>query len=175
MQENSYIVLLRGVNVGGNNVLPMKELAALLQRNGFEDVSTYIQSGNIALKSKTNPGLIIHSLITEEFGFEPKLLTLPVNQFMQSVANNPFTGFEGKTVHFYFCIDAPILDKEKLAKLSSDTERVELIGNVFYLHAPDGIGRSKLVANIESCLGVSATGRNLNTVNKLVTMVAGSS
>jgi uncharacterized protein (DUF1697 family) len=76
-------------------------------------------------------------------------------------------------VHFYFCAGAISLDKQKLAKFASVSERIELIDNVFYLHAPDGIGRSKLGVNIESCLGVSATGRNLNTVNKLVDMLAG--
>lgn len=161
--------------MGGNNLLPMKELTALLQNDGFEDVSTYIQSGNIILKSTINPEQNIRSLIAKKFGFEAKTLALSVDEFMRSVANNPFREFEGKTVHFYFCAGAPNLDKEKLAKLASLTERVELIDCVFYLHAPDGIGRSKLVANIESCLGIPATGRNLNTVNKLVTMVNRSS
>ena len=166
-----YIVLLRGVNVGGNNLLPMKELTALLQNNDFIDVSSYIQSGNIVLKSTSNPDSKVRSLVAKKFGFEPNVLALRVEEFMQAVANNPFREFEGKAVHFYFCARPPILDKEKLAKFASGTERVELIDNVFYLHAPDGIGRSKLVANIESCLGVPGTGRNLNTVNKLVSMV----
>lgn len=166
-----YIILLRGVNVGGNNLLPMKELSALLQNNGFIDVSTYIQSGNIVLKSTSNPESKIRTLVAQKFGFEPKVLALRVDQFMQAVDSNPFSAFAGKAVHFYFCAAAPNLDKDKLAKLALSTECVELIDNVFYLHAPDGIGGSKLVANIESCLGVSATGRNLNTVNKLVDMV----
>jgi uncharacterized protein (DUF1697 family) len=168
-----YIVLLRGVNVGGNNLLPMKELSVLLQTNGFVDVSTYIQSGNIVLKSTSNPVSKIRTLVAEKFGFEPKGLAIRVAQFMQAVANNPFKSFEGKTVHFYFCARAISLDKQKLAKFASASERIELIDNVFYLDAPNGIGRSKLVASIESCLGVPATGRNLNTVNKLVDMLAG--
>ena len=170
-----YIVLLRGVNVGGNNLLPMKELTALLQKNGFIDVSTYIQSGNIVLNATANPDSKIRSLLTKKFAFKPQVLALRVEEFMQSVANNPFRQFEGKTVHFYFCAETPNLDKEKLAKLASGTEHTELIDNEFYLHAPQGIGRSKLVANIEACLGVPATGRNLNTVNKLVSMVNGAS
>jgi uncharacterized protein (DUF1697 family) len=168
-----YIVLLRGVNVGGNNLLPMKELSVLLQTNGFVDVSTYIQSGNIVLKSTSNPVSKIRTLVAEKFGFEPKGLAIRVAQFMQAVANNPFKSFEGKTVHFYFCARAISLDKQKFAKFASASERIELIDNVFYLDAPNGIGRSKLVASIESCLGVPATGRNLNTVNKLVDMLAG--
>jgi uncharacterized protein (DUF1697 family) len=58
-----------------------------------------------------------------------------------------------------------------LEKSISDNENYKLVRNVFYIHAPDGIARSKLVANIEACLGVSATGRNLNTVNKIKGLV----
>ncbi|MFT4630361.1 MAG: hypothetical protein ACI8PV_001483 [Dinoroseobacter sp.] len=162
-----------GVNVGGDKLLPMKELSALLQTNGFVDVSRYIQSGNTVLKSTSNPASKIRALVAEKFGFESKVLALRVDQFMQAVANNPFKSFEGKTLHFYFCARALSLDKQKLAKFASASERIELIDNVFYLHAPDGIGRSKLVANIESCLGAPATARNLNTVNKLLDMLAG--
>jgi uncharacterized protein (DUF1697 family) len=86
------------------------------------------------------------------------------------MTNFPYQGFEGKFVHFYFCKEAPKIDKTKLLALTTETECYELIDNVFYLHAPDGIGRSKLVANIESCLGVPATGRNLNTIKKLISI-----
>jgi uncharacterized protein (DUF1697 family) len=115
---DNYLVLLRGVNVGGNNLLPMKKLTVLLQNDGFEDVSTYIQSGNIVLKSTTNPEQNIRSLIAKKFGFEPKVLALSVDEFMRSVANNPFREFEGKTVHFYFCAGDPNLDKKKARQVS---------------------------------------------------------
>ena len=59
------------------------------------------------------------------------------------------------------------VDEERLNQLKSGTEEYALKRNVFYLHAPDGIGRSKLAAQVERCLGVAVTGRNLNTVNKL--------
>ena len=60
---------------------------------------------------------------------------------------------------------------DKLNKYIAESEEFTVIGNVFYLHAPKGIGRSKLVANIESCIGQRATGRNLNTVNKISNML----
>ena len=82
--------------------------------------------------------------------------------------SNPYKNeIEGKLVHLYFCKSNPELNIDKIKHLSSDSERYTLIGNVFYLYAPDGIGRSKLVANIEAYLGVAATARNLNTVNKV--------
>jgi uncharacterized protein (DUF1697 family) len=166
-----FIILLRGVNVGGNKLLPMKELRQYLQTRGFECVETYIQSGNIVLKSDKRPdddlGILIHS----EFGFTPEMVTLSEIEFNTAVSNNPYKEYEGKFVHFYFCTETPKLDSNKLETLAHESERYALVGNVFYLHAPNGIGRSKMVAKMEACLGVSATGRNLNTINKLNWMI----
>ena len=87
------------------------------------------------------------------------------------IRENLFKSYEGKTVHFYFCASNPKLNRQKIESFISNRESYELKGEVFYLHAPDGIGRSKLVLNIESCLGVSYTGRNLNTVLKLEQLI----
>ncbi|MDN4502504.1 DUF1697 domain-containing protein [Alteromonadaceae bacterium BrNp21-10] len=168
---NTYIVLLRGINVGGKNLLSMKELTRILSEAGFNNVKTYIQSGNVVLDGVKNPGDDVASLIESNFGFRPALLSLSKNEFELCIANNPYQGVEGKCVHFYFCKGNPTLNKTKLAQLAAETERYALIGHVFYLHAPNGIGRSKLVANIEACLGVSATGRNLNTISKVQRML----
>lgn len=67
----------------------------------------------------------------------------------------------------FFCKVSPQINTEKLEALKEKSEQYHVSGNVLYLSAPNGIGRSKLVANIESCLGAPATGRNLNTINKL--------
>ncbi len=168
---NTYVALLRGVNVGGKNLIPMKALRFSLETNGFRNVSTYIQSGNIVLQSKQDPEAELGAIIESEFGFAPKILVLTRTEFEQTVRSNPFDNYEGKLVHFYYCQDEPKLDQSKLQKLISETESYKVAGQVFYLYAPDGIGRSKLVANIDTCLGVSVTGRNLNTVNKLLEMV----
>ncbi len=145
----------------------MKELRALLESNGFQNVSTYIQSGNIVLTAIQRPEKEIGTLIQNEFGFTPVILTLSKEEFKSAISNNPYKEYEGKFVHFYFCKETPKLNTSKLESLASDTERYKIIDKVFYLHAPDGIGRSKLVVKIEDCLGAPATGRNLNTVKKL--------
>ena len=168
---DTYVILLRGVNVGGKNLLSMKELMAALEGAGFEGVRTYVQSGNIVLISARNPGNEVAARIQSNFGFTPDVLVFTVKEFNLSVANNPYKKFEGKFVHFYFCKRSPKLNTPKLKELAQETESYELVGNVFYLHAPKGIGRSKLVSNIDACLGVAATGRNLNTVSKLAEMV----
>lgn len=172
---SKFIILLRGVNVGGNNVLPMKELSLFLEKLGFDNVRTYIQSGNIVLTSDKRPDDRIGASIQTKFGFAPEVLVLIEREFHAVVENNPYKEYEGKFVHFYFCKEPPTLDTNKLDALALESERYTLIGNVFYLHAPDGIGRSKLVAKIETCLGVPATGRNLNTVNKLSIMIENTS
>lgn len=167
-----YIVLLRGVNVGGKNLLPMKPLVALLEQNGFEQVSYYIQSGNLVLNSETEPQAAIKTIIDKNYGFIPSIFVLTTSYFTSALKNNPYKDFEGKFVHFYFCDSKITINVEKIDRWISPTEEYHVDNNVFYLHAPEGIGRSKLVLNIESCLGQSGTGRNLNTVNKIASLVS---
>ncbi len=172
MSKQTYIILLRGVNVGGNNILPMKELKRLLQANGYENVSTYIQSGNIVLTSVNHPAKAVAEQIEQNFGFYPEVMVLTDDELHKIIERNPYKEFEGKFVHFYLCNETPNVNIELLKRLLSSTECYEIHGNVFYLHAPDGVGRSKLIANIEKCLGISATGRNLNTMNTLESMLS---
>jgi uncharacterized protein (DUF1697 family) len=164
---HSYVILFRGVNVGGKNLLPMKALSSLLELNGYHQVKTYIQSGNVVLLSEHKPGNDLVNLVEQHFGFVAPIIVLTQDEFTLISKNNPYREAEGKFCHFYFCEHAPKLDIEKLLKLTAKSEEYQLIDKVFYLHAPDGVGRSKLVANIEKCLGVTVTGRNLNTINKI--------
>ena len=134
-------------------------------------MKTYIQSGNVVFQSTKNPARCFQSTIKSEYGFGPEILFLQASDLRTAIESGPFNSEEGKTSHYYFCKTKPKPDSVKLKKYVAEAERYSIKGNVFYLHAPEGIGRSKLVANIESCLGVTATGRNLNTVNKVMEMV----
>lgn len=169
-----YILLFRGINVGGKNLLPMKELVLLLEKNNFQNVCSYIQTGNVVLTSASNPAQAVKKLLSAHFNFSPELFVMDEKSFALSLAKNSYTEFEGKFVHFYFCHNNIELNQEKLNKYLGISEAFQVEGNVFYLHAPDGIGRSKLIANIEACLGQPATGRNLNTVNKISLMLKSS-
>lgn len=168
----TWIALLRGVNVGGKNILQMKELVKLLESKGFNQVRTYIQSGNVVFQTSSKPKFEIGQLIEERFGFKPSVFVLSCEELKKAAANNPFHHAEGKTVHFFFCEEDPkFVDYELLASLKSDLEEYKLIGNIFYLHAPNGIGRSKLVSKISRAIpDVTMTARNLNTINKLLEM-----
>lgn len=166
-----FVVLFRGINVGGHNKLPMKPLVSLLENNGFTNVTSYIQSGNIVLNSKEDPTITIMSLISQEFDLKPQIMTLTAEDFITIKNNNPYSNEEGKSVHCYICKEIPKINTEKIQQYQLSTEKTTLINNTFYLYAPDGIGRSKLVSNIETCLGVPTTGRNLNTINKIFSLL----
>lgn len=147
----------------------MKALALLLGDLGYKNVQIYIQSGNVILGATSKPGREIADKIDAAFGFRPDLVVLEEPKFRKVLADNPYTG-EGKSIHLYFSRKMPQPDASKLSALISESERYTLKGNVFYLYAPAGIGRSRLVASLEKCLGVRVTGRNLNTANKLLEM-----
>ncbi|MDH5325464.1 MAG: DUF1697 domain-containing protein [Gammaproteobacteria bacterium] len=164
---NTYVLLFRGINVGGRNTIHMKTLVDALTNCGCRHVKTYNQSGNVVLQNPTPPGESIWLSIGNAVGFSPDIITLSRLQFSNAVKNNPFTAKDGKTIHFYFY---PIQAKPnitRLEKLRSPSEAYKIVDSVFYLYAPDGIGRSKLVAGLASCLDYSVTGRNLNTILKL--------
>lgn len=168
----TYVMLFRGINVGGRNILPMKELVQLLEAEGFENVKTYIQSGNVLISSTQKPEDSVRLAIESKYGFKPNIMTFDITDFETMVENCPFSSEVGKAIHFFFCNEQPVPETEKLEALATTTERFEIKGNVFYLYAPDGIGRSKLASKAEACLGVSTTARNLNTVSKILEMAA---
>lgn len=172
------IALLRGINVGGKNPLPMKQLASLLEDLGCQDVRTYIQSGNVVFRTKAKSTSrlsgMISSAIEKHHGFKPHVLLLEASDIGRAISGNPFPTAESepKTVHVGFLASAPEKpDLEKLDNLSKKTERFALKGTLFYLHAPDGIGRSKLAASAEKLIGVSMTARNWRTVCKINDMI----
>jgi len=175
----TWIALLRGINVGGNNIVPMAELRSDLESLKLENVRTYIQSGNIMFdstaKTATSLTKTISGRIEKQYGFRPHLLIFDRNTLQAAITSNPFPKAvsDPKTLHFFF-LDEPATDPDiaALDRAKTPTERYKLTDRVFYLHAPEGIGRSKLAANAEKYLGVVTTARNYRTVDKLFSMVA---
>lgn len=174
---NTYIAFFRGINVGGNNPLPMKELVAAFESIGARKVRTYIQSGNAVCESaERNPALLSKQLSTEinkRCGFEPHVHILTLEALSKAIAENPFPEavIDPSNLHLGFLSASPKSPNlEKLATLKKDSERFLLTDRVFYLHAPDGVGRSRLAANAEKLLGVPMTDRNWKTVCKVMEM-----
>ncbi len=154
----------------------MKEFGSILEGLGAREVKTYIQSGNAVFLSESKAAHLAARIgreIKKRRGFEPHILVLKVEDFEAAIAANPFPEAENDptTLHAGFLDDAPKnSDSVKLQSLAKDSERFCLIDKVFYLHAPEGVGRSKLAANAERLLGVAMTDRNWRTVRKLEEM-----
>lgn len=172
-----YLALFRGINIGGHNKLPMKELASLLEECGCKNISTYIQSGNVILDSSSRNTVKlsgeISQAICQRFGFAPTVMLLTASELQDVIAYNPFPTDDGKALHFLFLEkqpDNPPL--ERLTGLKTNSEKFALGDKVFYLYAPGGVGRSKLAMSVQRCLGVATTGRNWNTVRRLAAMLS---
>jgi len=153
----------------------MKDLIGIFEAMGCERVQTYIQSGNVVFE-RGNGGRVdaegIERRILAEYGFEPKVMLLRATDLRAAVAENPFVTDDGRALHFFFFSDLPGRPNlDLLASLRAPSEAFILGETAFFLHAPDGVGRSKLAARVESALGVPVTARNWNTVRKLVEMV----
>lgn len=172
-----HVALFRGINVGGKHILPMQDLRELLAELGCEDIQTYIQSGNAVFSTTADVKTLsdnIRASIDEKFGFAPQVLVLTANQFRDVAAANPFANAEAdpKTLHVAFLTeDATDPDLDALTALKAESEEFSLTRDAFYLSAPDGIGRSRLVAKIDQYLGVSTTSRNWRTVRKLLALL----
>jgi uncharacterized protein (DUF1697 family) len=171
----TYIAFIRGVNVGGKSLLPMKTLVALLENLGLQNVKTYLQSGNAIFQSQEKEAPVLSRKISAEIkksrGFEPGVLLLELAQLEKAAKSNPFPEAvsEPKTLHLNFLASLPLNpDLEALNSLKSKSERFLFKGDIFYLHAPAGIGRSKLAANAERLLGVPMTGRNWRTISEII-------
>ena len=166
-----YVALLRGVNVGGKNKLPMAELVTLMEKSGLHNVTSYIQSGNLLFSAEEQyQAQTLETLIEQAFAFRPLVLLFERGDFEQIVSANLFANEVGNKVHIYFYQQHQV-DLPRLESYLAAGEEYQISDNAFYLFAPAGVGRSKLVANIEKCLACKATGRNLNTVNKLLQLL----
>jgi uncharacterized protein (DUF1697 family) len=165
------IALLRGVNVGGNNKLPMKELAKLLERIGCENVRTYIQSGNVVYDGAATGGEIA-AAIEKKFGFAPHTFVMTAAALNKAASGCPYkqqAEAEPKSVHLFFLGAAP--DKSATASfdaIKTASENYTLTKTVLYLHTPEGLLASKIAEKVDRILKTKTTARNWNTVRKLI-------
>jgi len=175
----TWIALFRGVNVGGRNLLPMKALVALLAEEGLDEARTYIQSGNVVFRGAGSAAAIaerILAAVAARFGFRPHLLLLSAADLERAASANPYPEAcaTPQYLHLWFLVEAPTAAGAKsLEAVRAPSERFTVRGRVLYLHAPEGIGRSKLAARAESLLGVAATARNWRTVTQLLELAGG--
>jgi uncharacterized protein (DUF1697 family) len=171
----TWIVLLRGVNVGGANRLAMADLRKLVTTLGHSGVSTYIQSGNVVMtSSRTDRATLAAEIcdgIRTTFGPVVSAVLRTPDELRAALEANPFTAAQDETrVLITFLSATPSPDD--VARLEPDRflpDRFELVGSDLYGYYPNGAGRSKMTLDyFEKRLHVKGTARNLNTVAKLI-------
>jgi uncharacterized protein (DUF1697 family) len=171
------IALLRGINLGPRRRVPMAELRELLASAGFEDVQTYVQSGNVVFSSDQRPDRLereFERLISDRFGFDVDVVVRTPKELKEVVRRNPLRDVAVNPKRYQVSFLGKELDKqraEELAALASESERFVARGRELYAWHPDGVARSRLWAKLASQdLGVKATARNWTTVETLLEM-----
>jgi uncharacterized protein (DUF1697 family) len=174
----TYVALLRGINLGSRNKIAMPELRTLFEALGAEDVSTYVQSGNVVFKSPRAAAAIgraIEEEIGGRLGLDVRVLLRTKAQLAKIAAGNPFAERqkEPTKLHVTFLVEAPDRARvRELHELDFEPDEFRVVGREVYLHCPKGYGRSKLSnAYFERQLAVVGTTRNWRTVTKLAELV----
>ncbi len=179
--EAMYLALLRGINVGGANKLPMNELRDLFVAAGCGDVRTYIQSGNVIFTADplvvaSLPG-VVTTRIAERFGYRIPLVARTAAQIGDVVRHNPFVaeGAVAETLHVVFLADRP--PARNVAALDPDRSPPDTFvvrGQEIYLRLPHGMARTKLTnAYFDATLATTSTARNWRTVTTLHALMEG--
>jgi uncharacterized protein (DUF1697 family) len=176
MSESVFILLLRGINVGGNKIVRMETLREMLVEAGFGKVATYIQSGNVVLTSDKEESAIVALVETAfvgTFGFSSRPTIRSLAAWGRVIAGNPFASADGRQIHAVFLDAVPGDGSVRALEALATTERLELKDAVLYLYTPDGFGRSRVAEALDKTLKVPLTARNWNTVLKLQEMAEG--
>jgi uncharacterized protein (DUF1697 family) len=171
--------MLRGINIGGRRRVPMAELRTLLADAGYEDVRTYVQSGNIVLGSAAKPAAVqrrLQTLISERFGFDVPVIVRSRAQLAAVVKADPLGDVvdNPKLYQVSFLDGEPAADAIARVQERADVdERMIARGREIYAWHPAGVARSKLWnALAGQGLGVTATARNWTTVTTLLEMAS---
>ena len=171
------VVLLRGINIGPRNRISMPELRAALEEAGFKDVQTYLQSGNVVLKSRAKPETVarkVSALIKDRFGLEIAVLVRTRDELTKIVNRNPLGSVAKDPKRYqvtFLSENLPAKVVRELEEAAAPEEQVVVVGREVYARHPRTIARSKLWTKLAGKgLGVSATSRNWATVEALLAL-----
>jgi uncharacterized protein (DUF1697 family) len=171
------ISLLRGINVGGNHMIRMEALRAIYQDLGLHDIRTHLQSGNVVFRTaRTDLKRLraqIEDAIEKAVGFRPAVILRTPPELRQAIARNPFAGREdvhpSKLLVTFLTTDPGPEAGERLLAIPAAPEELHLHGRELYIYFPNGMGRPKLkLPLVDKALQTQGTGRNWNTVTKLL-------
>jgi uncharacterized protein (DUF1697 family) len=175
----TYIALLRGINVGGNKIIKMLDLKAMFQTLGFENVRTYIQSGNVVFESDEGSESLLTGVterkIHEVFGFEVSVIIRTLAEMENVIANDPFQLSEPEEFKRWYVTFLPAEPSaealDKLRTYEDGPDKVRFVSREMYVLYEVSVSQSPLFkVPFDRILGMTITARNWNTVNKLVTM-----
>jgi len=173
------IALIRAINVGGKNSLPMESLRKLCESVGLSDVRTYIQSGNVVFRAASRDIAAasgkLEDAIEAERGFRPAVVIRTRDELAATIEANPFAArakSDPSKLLLMYLRDYPAAGAaDAIQQVKRESEELQLIGRELFIDFPIGIGKSKLaIAAVERALGVAATSRNWNTTLKLLAM-----
>lgn len=174
----SYVALLRGVNVGGKNKLPMKDLAAMFAAVECEGAKTYIQSGNVVFRADQRTAArvseTISAAIAKQFGFQIAVLTRSAKQMQQVLASNPFLkrGAPADKLYVAFLYThAQVEALQQIDRAKFLPDEFALVGNEIFLYLPNGAGKSKLALTVDAKLRKACTMRNWRTTEALLKLM----
>lgn len=164
--------LLRGVNVGGAAKLPMADLRAVASDIGWQNPQTYIASGNLVFQAEAGDhATLLRDGLQSRLGLDVPVLVLPHSAYRACLASCPFQPEQGSHLHGFLTFSPPRLDMAVFDALRT-TEVIAAAEGVVWLHAPDGIGRSKVAEKMHKIIcGAQTTARNLNTLRHLLQML----
>jgi uncharacterized protein (DUF1697 family) len=170
----TYVVFLRGVNLGPTNKISMPALRTMAEDLGYADVATYINSGNLILSSPKKADTVEHEIsktIKDTFGRPIDVTVRTPAQLKSILAENPYPDGNPSQVTVAFLTKAPAKDaKDKVAAVAKDYEPFTIAGQQVYVNYSQGIGRSKLAEKFSDIIGVSSTVRNIRTVEKVLAL-----
>jgi uncharacterized protein (DUF1697 family) len=181
MKSETYICLIRGINVGGQKIVKMERLRESLTRLGLGGVKTYVQSGNVVFKApgQSEEGLCgkIRKKIQSDFGFDVSVILRTAEEMGKTIEKNPFLkekGIDTSKLHVTFLEKLPEkANLKSLETLKIEPDALRHLGTEIYLYYPNGFSGAKLSHNtLERLLGCKGTSRNWNTVNQLHRMAS---
>jgi uncharacterized protein (DUF1697 family) len=171
------ISMLRGVNVGGHNKIKMDALRAIYESLKLRDPHTYVQSGNVLFRTEERDQLAltkrIQNGIARKFGFRPDVIVRTPSELRDVIARNPFAKrrdiHPSKLLVMFLASDPGREARDRVLRIKTAPEELRIEGRELYIYYPNGMARPKLSwAAIEKTLKTSGTGRNWNTVTKLL-------
>lgn len=172
MKSTVYLILFRGV--GGKTQLPVQALRKKLTEAGFENVATYINSGNAIVRSRLDRKQVIATvaeLCRKHFGFDKAIFAPTLAEWDALIARNPFAkaATSAPTMVHAALLESTTKaqDVERIRACAVKGEGIEVVGGVAYVHTPHGFGSCKMAEKFDQWIGVTNTARNWNTVLKL--------